>query len=377
MKIIADANIPFIEKCLQGLGSVEVTSGREITPEKVKDAQALLVRSITKVNEQLLEGSSVKFVGTATIGTDHIDLDYLAKNGIAFSSAPGSNANSVAEYVTAALLELAETRRFKLEGMSIGIIGAGNVGSRVARKAQALGMNVYLNDPPLARETGDARYLPIDNLYGCDILTMHTPLTYEGLDSTFHLAGEAFFDSLKGGAIFINTARGPVMDSSALKSAIRTGKLGSVVLDVWEDEPEIDLKLLKMVDIASPHIAGYSFDGKVRGMIMIYKAMCKCFGIEPNKNESDFLPEPENKKVTLPAIKDEQSVIANAVGAVYDIMLDDMNMRKMQDQPDPGPYFDKLRKEYRIRREFSNTRIIAGPDQQGAFKKLRGIGFVC
>lgn len=377
MKIIADANIPFIEKCLEGLGSVEVMSGREITPDKVKDAHALLVRSITKVNEQLLAGSSVKFVGTATIGTDHIDLDYLANNGIGFSSAPGSNANSVAEYVTAALLELAETRCFKLEGMSIGIIGAGNVGSRLARKAKALGMNVYLNDPPLARETGDSRYLPIDNLYACDILSVHTPLTHEGLDSTFHLADEVFFDSLKGGTIFINTARGAVMDTSALKSAIRCGKLSSVVLDVWEDEPNIDLKLLNMVDIASPHIAGYSFDGKVRGMIMIYKALCKCFGIEPDKNEADFLPEPEKKEVTLPAVAGEQSVIANAVGAVYDIMLDDMNMRKMQDQPDPGKYFDTLRKEYRIRREFSNTRVIAASDQQGALKKLRGIGFVC
>jgi len=197
MKIIADANIPFVRECLSSVGDVRVLGGREITPEVVADADALLVRSITPVNEQLLGGSRVRFVGTATIGFDHVDVAYLERSSVGFASAPGSNANSAAEYVIAALLEVARRRGLRLEGKSIGVIGVGNVGSRVARKCEALGMEVRRNDPPVQRKTGDPQYVPIEALYDCDFITIHTPLTREGIDKTFHLADAGFFSRLR------------------------------------------------------------------------------------------------------------------------------------------------------------------------------------
>lgn len=202
MQIIADQNIPFVKECFSGIGDVTLTSGRAVTPDLVKDADILLVRSITKVNADLLAGSSVKFVATATIGTEHVDQDYLAGRGIGFASAPGSNANSVAEYIVAALLTLGKKHKFQLEGKSIGVVGVGNVGSKVQKKCAALGMKVVLNDPPLARQTGDAKYRPLQELYGCDFITMHTPLTKDGSDPTYHLANEQLFAAMKQGAFF-------------------------------------------------------------------------------------------------------------------------------------------------------------------------------
>ncbi|MHC4143793.1 MAG: 4-phosphoerythronate dehydrogenase, partial [Planctomycetota bacterium] len=262
MKIIADANIPFVAECFSSIGEVEVVAGREITPGIVAEADVLLVRSITPVGEDLLAGSKVRFVATATIGIDHIDVDFLRRHNIGFASAPGSNANSAAEYVIAGLLEIGQKYALDLEGKSIGIIGVGNVGSRVAKKCAALGMDVYLNDPPLhpplRRQTGDAKYLPLKELFTCDFITLHTPLTFERPDKTFHLANEEFFKSLKKGCVFVNASRGGVVDSAALKAAIQSERFGAVVLDVWENEPDIDTDLLQMVDLGTPHIAGYS-----------------------------------------------------------------------------------------------------------------------
>ena len=279
MKIIADANIPFVAECFSSIGEVEVVGGRQITPGVVTDADVLLVRSITPVGVDLLAGSKVRFVATATIGFDHIDVDYLRRNNIGFASAPGSNANSAAEYVIAGLLEIGRKYDLDLEGKSIGIIGVGNVGSRVAKKCAALGMQLYLNDPPLQRQTGDTKYLPLEELFDCDFITLHTPLTFGGLDKTYHLADESFFKSLKERCVFVNASRGGVVDGGALKAAIRSGRLRAVVLDVWEDEPNIDTELLELIDIGTPHIAGYSLDGKIAGMIMIYKSACEHFGM--------------------------------------------------------------------------------------------------
>jgi len=269
VKIVADANIPHVAECFGSIGNVVVVSGREITPALLADADILLVRSITKVNSQLLKDTKVRFVATATIGFEHVDLDYLAAAGIGFASAPGSNAGSVAEYIVAALLSVARKKKMTLAGRSIGIVGVGSVGSKVEKKAKALGMEVLLNDPPLQRQTGDPKYLSIKELYACDFVTLHTPLNLEGIDRTFHLADHVFFDSLRPGCIFLNTSRGAVMDTVALKSALAAGRLGGAVLDVWENEPDIDIELLRMVDLSTPHIAGYSFDGKIAGMTMI------------------------------------------------------------------------------------------------------------
>ena len=378
MKIIADENIPFVAECFSSIGEVEVVGGREITPGVVADADILLARSVTRVGADLLAESSVRFVGTATIGFDHIDIEYLLRNNIGFASAPGSNANSAAEYVIAALLNVGQKHNLDLQGKSIGVIGAGNVGSRVAKKATALGMRVYLNDPPLQRETGDAKYLPIEELFDCDFITFHTPLTFEGVDKTFHLADEKFFKLLKGGCVFFNTSRGRVVDSEALKTAIRSGRLKVVVLDVWENEPNIDMELLEMVDIGTPHIAGYSLDGKVAGMIMIYKAACKYFGFSVKFDVEDFLPEPNVPELKINPNIGKQDVLLGAVKKIYDIKKDDFRLRQILNKQaeESGEFFSGLRKNYPVRREFQNTRVIVKNKNSILAKKLKGIGFL-
>jgi erythronate-4-phosphate dehydrogenase len=378
MKIIADANIPFVKKCFSSIGDVEVVGGREITREIVADADVLLVRSITPVFADLLTGSKIRFVATATIGFDHIDVGFLRHNYIGFASAPGSNANSAAEYVISALLEIGQKHEICLEGKSIGIIGVGNVGSRVAKKCEALGMKVFLNDPPLYRQTDDAKYLPIQELFDCDFITMHTPLTFEGIDKTFHLADGNFFESLKKNCVFINASRGGVVDSEALKAAIQSGRLRAAVLDVWENEPKIETALLEMVDIGTPHIAGYSLDGKIAGMIMIYKSVCEYIGIEPKFDAVNFLPEPEVKVVEISeSPTDQQNAVSQAVRKVYNINRDDTTLRGISDEPAEkrGKFFDKLRKTYPVRREFQNTEVILANNKSNLAEKLRGIGF--
>lgn len=379
MRIIADANIPFVRECFSSVGDVQVLSGRDIAPQVVAKADALLVRSITAVNEQLLRGSTVRFVGTATIGFDHVDVAYLERNGIGFASAPGSNANSAAEYIIAALLEVARRREISLEGKSIGIIGVGNVGSRVARKCEALGMRVLRNDPPLQRRTGDSIYVPLSALYDCDFITIHTPLTREGIDKTFHLADAGFFSRLKSGAVFVNAARGAVADSASLKAAIRAGRLQAAVLDVWEGEPNIDVELLEMVDLGTPHIAGYSFDGKVAGMIMIYRALCERFRLTPKFDVKDFLPVPEIPRLQIETDDaSDEELLARVVERIYSIVQDDRNTRQIADQPPEGRgrFFDALRKNYPVRREFQNTTVVLDKPRESLAQKLRGIGFV-
>ncbi len=378
MKIIADANIPHVAECFSSIGEVHTLSGRDIKNNIIADADILLVRSITPVFADLLKGSKVRFVATATIGFDHVDVDYLRRNSIGFASAPGSNANSAAEYVIAAILEIAQKHNITLEGKSIGVVGVGNVGSKVAKKCKALGMEVLLNDPPLYRQTDDPKYLPLQDLYNCDFLTFHTPLTFDGIDKTFHLADEDFFKSLKKGCIFINASRGAVTDSNALEESINTKRLKAIALDVWENEPNIDVKLLEKVDLGSPHIAGYSLDGKIAGLIMIYNSVCEYFGLKSEHDISDFLPEPEVKKIeTKDESQNEQAIIHNTVSKVYSIKRDDENLRQVRKEPSQnvGKFFDQLRKNYPVRREFQNTKVIVKDINSSLAKKLHGIGF--
>ena len=378
MKVVADQNIPHVAECFSSLGQVESLHGRRITPQVIKDADVLVVRSVTPVGSDLLAASTVRFVGTATIGFDHIDINYLNSKGIGFSSAPGSSANSVAEYVVAALLSVAEKRDIKLEGKSIGIIGVGNVGSRVERKVRALGMRPLLNDPPLYRQTGDSKYLPLEQLFECDFITLHTPLTYEGIDRTFHLADQELFNSLKTGCVFINTARGGIVDTTALKQAIKSEKLDSAVLDVWENEPSIDVELLRIVDLSTPHIAGYSLEGKIGGMTMVYEAACKYFGVAAEYGIEDFLPEPQVKSLEVDTRRpDKQQILHETVHQVYPINRDDFNTREiaMVAPENRARFFDDLRKNYPVRREFYNTNVALQGKDDALAKKLRGIGF--
>ena len=254
MKIVADRIIPFVQECFSHLGDVEIMEGADINASAVADAAILLGRSVTRVNEALLAGSKVEFVATATIGVDHIDQVYLAERGIGFASAPGCNANSVAEYVVASLLTIAQRHEVDLGGASIGVIGVGNVGSRVACKCHAMGMKVVLHDPPQARENGDPRFEPMEAVFACDFVTLHTPLTGEGPDPTYHLADGAFFGGLRPGVVFMNSGRGPVHDTGALWHALEGGAFKSICLDVWEGEPAIDWALLERVDIHPNHL---------------------------------------------------------------------------------------------------------------------------
>lgn len=375
MKIVADENIPFVRDCFASLGSVEVVSGGDIRPETVADVDILIVRSVTEVDSELLEGSNVSFVGTSTIGFDHIDAEYLESRGIGFASAPGSNADSVAEYVTSALLNIADRKGLELAGKSIGIIGVGNVGSRVEKKTVALGMKPVLNDPPLERKTGARKYRPLEELYDCDFITLHTQLTFEGEDKTFHLVNEKLLDNLKSGAVLLNTSRGAVVDSTALKQSLEAEKLSGTVLDVWEDEPDIDTELLEMVVIGTPHIAGYSFDGKVRGMVMIYNAVCEYFGIDKRADESDFLPEPEIEELQIDSFDDVQNEVLKIVNKIYNVCEDDKALRRILNLDDNkrAEFFRKLRREYPVRREFHNFTVKIGEDVNKNQSKLENI----
>jgi len=378
MKIVADENIPLLRDAFGSLGEVVAVPADAIRPALLRDAQALLVRSVTPVGAVLLDGSAVRFVATATIGVDHVNQEYLQQRGIAFASAEGSNAQSVAEYVFTALAVLAERGGWRLAGRTLGIVGVGNVGSRVARIAEGLGMTVLANDPPLACETGDPKYVPIETLFDADIVTFHVPLTREGHDATYHRIGENLLSRLKRSVILLNTSRGSVADTAALKATCAAGRLGALVFDVWENEPNIDLELLKTVDLATPHIAGYSYDGKVNGTRMILEAFCRHFGLQRMWNPSPRMPPPEKPRIRLPAGVDAQQAIRYATRAAYDIEADDARLRAIREKPVEGrsAYFKSLRKNYPVRREFPQTTVELGSAGSQVRSALETLGFV-
>ncbi|MCD6404742.1 MAG: 4-phosphoerythronate dehydrogenase [Planctomycetes bacterium] len=378
MKVVADENIPFAAEAFGTLGGVTLVRGRAMTAKLLADADILLVRSVTKVDRDLLEGSHVRFVATATIGTDHIDTDYLDKRGIGFASAPGSNATSVAEYVTAALLVLAKRGGYRLQDKSIGVVGVGNVGSRVATRAEALGMKVLLNDPPLARKTHDEKYLPLTRLFEADFLTIHTPLAYGGPDPTYQIVNEEFVATMKPGSVLVNTARGQIAETRALKRALDSDQLSEVVLDVWENEPNPNTGLIERAAIATPHIAGYGLDGKVRGTEMIYTAACSFLGKAPLWEMADVLPTPRCPNLEIDADgRQNEDVFREVVLDVCDIEGDDARMRDILTLPEAKrpAFFDKLRKTYPVRREFHNTCITLKHAGDALVGKLRALGF--
>jgi len=377
LKIIADENIPFAREAFGALGEVTLISGREATPQVLRDCDLLFCRSVTKINRELLEGSRVRFVGTATIGTDHVDIPYLRERGIAFASAPGSNANSVAEYVVAALLVLARDGGFVLEGRTLGVVGVGNVGSQVVRKAEALGLRVLQNDPPLARRTGEPRFLPLEALLEADFLTFHVPLSREGEDATCHMADAALLRRLRPSACLLNTSRGAVVETQALKDALGRRRIAAAVLDVWEGEPAIDLDLLSQAAIGTPHIAGYSFDGKVAATEMIYRAACETLGVEPAWDPAAIMPPPGHPRLEIRcAGRPDEDVLREAVLTVYDIEADDRNLRQSPQPPaERGAYFDRLRKIYPERREFHNTTLVLHGAAERLEAGLAGLGF--
>ncbi len=379
MKIVADENIPFVQQAFCHLGDVMLLPGRSLSSKHLKNADILLVRSITKVNADLLDGTPVRFVGTATIGTDHIDLPYLRNRNIAFADAVGSNANSVAEYVTAALLNLAQKHQLPLAGKSIGIIGVGNIGSKLEKFAQTLKMSVIPNDPPLQRKTADPRFRPLSQALQADFVTLHVPLNRNSPDPSWHLINEQSITRLKPTAFLINSSRGPVVDNNALKNALAQNKLAGAVLDVWENEPNIDLELLNLTEIATPHIAGYSFDGKTNGTALLHAAVCQFLAIPDDLQISKLLPPPPTPRITLDnqPSSEQQHLLHQALTTIYNITLDDAELRKISAQPfeNHGKFFDQLRKNYPIRREAPNTHVKLTHPNPTLAAQLAHLGF--
>ena len=374
MKIVADENIAYAKEAFSEFGDVQLVDGRKITNQQLINVDALIVRSITNVNSHLISGTKIKFVGTATIGSDHIDLNYLKKNNITFADAKGCNADSVAEYVFTALLKIAVDENIKLNKKSIGVVGIGNIGSRVVRIAEAFGMEVLKNDPPLERKGIGNNYVSLDEILQADIITLHVPLNKGGEDNTVHLLNKKNLGQIREKAIIINTSRGAVINSNALYNTIPDKKLNSV-LDVWENEPAVNINLLNIAQIGTAHIAGYSLEGKVNGTTMIYEALCnfteKTPGWEP------ALPEVENKEIVLDDIKSDELKLYNLFRAIYDIEADDRRMRNLIEvnQEERGNYFDRLRKEYPLRREFDNYSIKLRQEEHHLKKILETLRF--
>lgn len=375
MKILADKHIPHIAEAIAGLGEAVIKHGSEMTTADFTGIDAYLGRSVRKIGAEELEGSGVQYVSTASVGFEHVDTEYLASRGIEFVSAAGCNATSVADYVMAALLELACERNFNLREKSIGIVGVGNVGGRVALRCEALGMKVVRNDPPLQRKSGSGIYRPLEDVQQCDIITFHTPLTKSGLDKTLHLFDADFAAKMKPGAILINASRGAVTDTRAVLDSLESGRISDAVIDVWEGEPSISKVLLKAAYIATPHIAGHALDSKVRAMRMVVDGLCKHFGFERRINEADYLPAPELPEMQIEAAGESfEQTLLSAVRKIYDIRRDDVALREIlaMDEAAAAKCFDMLRKNYPVRRELRNTRVTCAAELAGAFEAVFG-----
>ena len=356
MKFVIDENIAFAKEAFSRFGELLLINGREINNKILSDTDVLIVRSITDVNEQLLKSTKIRFVGTATIGTEHIDINFLEKKNISFADAKGCNADSVAEYVFAALLNVAVKKNISLRNKTIGVIGVGNIGSRVVNYADALGLKVLKNDPPKEREGIGSNYVSLDEALSADIVTLHVPMNKSGTDKTFHLLDENKMRIIKESAILINTSRGAVIDNEALLKIMSSKKL-YVILDVWEGEPLINSDLLERVDIGTAHIAGYSLEGKVNGTKMIYDALCNFTGHQPDWEPE--LPAVEDSEITLPAQGSIEERLHFVFNKIYNIESDNKRIKKIinMDIVAGGKYFDELRKTYPLRREFDSYTV--------------------
>ncbi len=371
MKIVADDKIPFLKGALEPHAEVVYISGKQINKEILKDSDALLIRTRTKCTENLLEGTKVRFIGTATIGFDHIDTHYCTKKNITWTNAPGCNSNSVKQYVAAALLRISDECNFNLKDKTLGIIGVGNVGSKVEKFARTIGMNVLLNDPPRARMEGKKHFHTLNTVLSeSDIVTVHVPLNLVGEDCTYHLFDEENFKKIRKGAWFLNTSRGEVADSYALKKVLGSGRLSGAVLDVWENEPDIDRELMGLAFIATPHIAGYSTDGKANGTAMVVNALCKYFNLPLANWYPKEVPPPPFPDMTIECkSKSAEEIVREAVYCTYNIDEDNRNLR-----PSPSD-FEKQRGDYPNRREFTSYLVDLKNGSDGIKKTLSDLGF--
>lgn len=370
MRILADQNMPLVEEYFSNIGEIERFAGRDLSAAQLQDTDILLVRSITEVNHALLsQANKLKFVGTATIGTDHIDQALLAERGIAFSSAPGCNAVAVAEYVISSLLALAQEDNFDLRQKTVGIVGVGNIGSLLQRKLAALGVNCLLCDPPKAQQHQLDNGVSFEKVINdADIISFHVPLVKSGPHKTTHLVDQSVLKKVKKNAIIINSCRGDVIDNQALLSHMKGGAELSLVLDVWENEPNINTELLEYVRFGSVHIAGHTLEGKARGTEMLYQAVCRTLARDIEHQLSDFLAPPAFVAATLSEQFSYQDM-TGLVHHVYDVRRDFALMTSNLDRVG----FDTLRKTYPGRREFSTVQLTC--NNQQVIKQLSQLGF--
>jgi erythronate-4-phosphate dehydrogenase len=371
MKIIIDDKIPYICGAFENVADVIYLPGSKTTPEVAKDADAIVTRTRTICNEKLLAGSSVKFIATATIGFDHIDTDYCDASGIKWTNAPGCNSKSVEQYIASTLMVLAETRNLQLKDLRIGVVGVGNVGSKVARIGNLLGMKVLLNDPPRERAEGPKAFVSLKRIMDeADIITLHVPLNMKGEDATYQLGNEEFFSGLKKKPVVINSCRGEVVETKSVKAALKSGQISGFVCDCWENEPDLDLELLALTEIATPHIAGYSKDGKATGTQMSVQAISQFFGLGLDDWQPSGVELPENPVFELDgAGLSEQKILSKAILHTYDIRNDDQEFRKNT------AHFEQLRGDYPVRREFSAFTIIPKNVEENTLEVLRKLGF--
>lgn len=377
MKIVADQQIPFIQEAFSGFGEIIFFDGRKIDCADLNDADALLVRSVTNVDAALLNKSPVRFVGTATSGVDHIDLDYLASRDITFVSAHGSNAQSVVEYVLSSLFVLADMKTFDLFSKSVGIIGCGKVGSRLQNALEVLGTRCIVNDPPLQEQSGDNRFSDLEETLATDIITLHVPLTCSGNYPTRHMVNTQFLDHIPSNAILINTSRGGIIDEETIQVYLDDNKDFSVVLDVWEHEPEINLELLARAAIGTPHIAGYSLDAKIRATEMLYSEFCRYFELQAAWQPAGNAIKPGQLRISIDPDTSDKDAIQLVVLSHYDVRSDAAGLRRSLEinHGKAGYYFDELRKKYPVRREFSATTVILPAGRPGLAGVLQHLGF--
>ena len=376
MRIVADENIPLLDEFFAGFGEIRRLPGRSIDAAAVVDADLLLVRSVTQVDRALLDGSAVKFVGTCTIGTDHLDLDYFQQAGITWASAPGCNARGVVDYVLGSLLVLAEQQGVDLAMRTYGVVGAGQVGSRLLKVLRGLGWRVLVCDPPRqAVEGGDFVSLQ-QVLTECDVISLHTPLERLGEHPTYHLFDHARLAALKPGSWLINASRGAVVDNQALRELLPQRSDLQVVLDVWEGEPQADVELAALCRIATPHIAGYSLDGKLRGTAQIYQALCQHLGVEPSTELAQLMPAPWLNELTIDANADPAWALASICRAVYDPRRDDADFRRslQGDAVTRRAAFDGLRKHYPMRREIDGLEVCVKGDAPAVASLVQALG---
>lgn len=376
MLIVADENIPLIDEFFAGFGEIRRFPGRAIDRAAVEQADVLLVRSVTQVDRLLLDGSPVRFVGTCTIGTDHLDLDYFQQAGISWSSAPGCNARGVVDYVLGSLLTLAEIEGVDLAQRCYGVVGAGEVGGRLIKVLRGLGWQVLVCDPQRqAAEGGD--YVSLEQLIErCDVISLHTPLTRHGEHATWHLLDWQRLDRLKQGTWLINAARGPVVDNRALREVLLEREDLQAVLDVWEEEPTVDRELADLCVLATPHIAGYSLDGKQRGTAQIYQAYCRFLGQAEQVSLASLLPAPWVPQVSLNANADPAWALAMICRAVYDPRRDDADLRRslVDDVARQRSAFDGLRKHYPERREVDGLQVRIQGESPVLSRIVRALG---